>query len=53
VLGETGAAFQAVFAVEAAAFVWAGLLAVKATGAAAIAQSGKPSVRDGKREQFA
>ena len=49
VLGEVGAAFQLVFAVEAAAFVWAGLLAVKATGAAAI----RASEVEGKREQFA
>lgn len=49
VLGEVGAAFQLVFAVEAAAFVWAGLLAVKATGAAAI----RASAVEGKREQFA
>jgi BCD family chlorophyll transporter-like MFS transporter len=48
-LGEVGAAFQLVFAVEAAAFVWAGLLAVKATGAAAI----RASVAEGKREQYA
>lgn len=48
-LGEVGAAFQLVFAVEAAAFVWAGLLAIKATGAGAISAS----AREGKREQFA
>ncbi len=39
-LGDVGAAFQLVFAVEAAAFVAAALLAVKATGAQAIRASG-------------
>ena len=48
VVGD-GAAFQLVFAVEAAAFVLAALLAVKATGAAAI----RTSAGQGKREQFA
>lgn len=48
-LGDDGAAFQLVFAVEAGAFVWAALLAVKATGARAIRASGQ--VRE--REQFA
>jgi BCD family chlorophyll transporter-like MFS transporter len=48
-LGEVGPAFQLVFAVEAAAFVLAALLAVKATGAAAI----RASAVQGKREQFA
>lgn len=49
VLGEDGAAFQAVFAVEAGAFVLAALLAVKATGAGAI----RASARHTEREQFA
>jgi MFS transporter, BCD family, chlorophyll transporter len=48
-LGEIGPAFQLVFAVEAAAFVLAALLAVKATGAAAI----RASAVQVKREQFA
>lgn len=48
-LGAVGPAFQLVFAVEAAAFVLAALLAVKATGAAAI----RASAARGKREQFA
>jgi BCD family chlorophyll transporter-like MFS transporter len=48
-LGAVGPAFQLVFAVEAAAFVLAALLAVKATGAAAI----RASAAQGKREQFA
>lgn len=47
--GDTGAAFQMVFAVEAGAFVLAALLAVKATGAAAI----RASAVQAKREQFA
>lgn len=49
-LGEVGAAFQLVFAVEAGAFVLAALLAVKATGAAAIRAS---AARNLEREQFA
>ncbi len=49
VLGDDGAAFQWVFAAEAAAFVLAALLAVKATGAAAI----RASAGLGEREQFA
>jgi BCD family chlorophyll transporter-like MFS transporter len=48
-LGEVGAAFQLVFAVEAGAFVLAALLAVRATGAAAI----RASAAQGTREQFA
>lgn len=46
-LGDDGAAFQLVFAIEAAAFVMAALLAVKATGGAAL----RMATRD--REQFA
>ncbi|MFN4019799.1 MAG: BCD family MFS transporter [Erythrobacter sp.] len=38
-LGDDGAAFQLVFAIEAAAFVGAALLAIKATGAAAVRAS--------------
>jgi BCD family chlorophyll transporter-like MFS transporter len=38
-LGDDGAAFQLVFAVEAGAFVLAALLAIKATGGAAIRES--------------
>lgn len=49
VVREDGAAFQLVFAVEAAAFVLAAVLAVKATGAGAIRASAIPN----KREQFA
>jgi MFS transporter, BCD family, chlorophyll transporter len=48
-LGDVGAAFQLVFAVEAGAFVLAALLAVKATGAAAI----RASAGHWEREQFA
>jgi BCD family chlorophyll transporter-like MFS transporter len=48
-LGDVGAAFQLVFAVEAGAFVLAALLAVKATGAAAI----RASAGHFEREQFA
>ena len=49
-LGDVGAAFQLVFAVEAGAFVLAALLAVKATGAGAIRAS---AARNLEREQFA
>jgi BCD family chlorophyll transporter-like MFS transporter len=48
-LGDDGAAFQLVFAIEAAAFVIAALLAVKATGGAAV----RASMATRKREQFA
>jgi len=48
-LGDVGAAFQLVFAVEAGAFVCAALLAVKATGRAAI----HASQGHREREQFA
>jgi BCD family chlorophyll transporter-like MFS transporter len=48
-LGEVGAAFQLVFAVEAAAFVCAAVLAVRATGLAAIRASAGPV----QKEQFA
>jgi BCD family chlorophyll transporter-like MFS transporter len=48
-LGDVGAAFQLVFAVEAAAFVLAAVLAVKATGAGAI----RASAQHIEREQFA
>ncbi len=48
-LGDVGAAFQLVFAVEAGAFLLAALLAVKATGGAAM-RAGL-AIRD--REQFA
>jgi BCD family chlorophyll transporter-like MFS transporter len=53
-LGEVGAAFQLIFAIEAGAFVLAALLAVKATGGAAMRASRKTRegpVRPG--EQFA
>jgi BCD family chlorophyll transporter-like MFS transporter len=46
-LGEDGAAFQLVFGLEAAAFVLAALLAIKATGAAAV----RASVAQDKREE--
>lgn len=46
-LGEDGAAFQLVFAIEAAAFVCAALLAIKATGAAAV----RASAGQNKREE--
>ena len=49
-LGDVGAAFRLVFAVEAGAFVLAALLAVKATGAAAIRASAAQHL---EREQFA
>lgn len=49
-LGNVGAAFQLVFAVEAGAFVLAALLAVKATGAGAIRASAAQHL---EREQFA
>jgi BCD family chlorophyll transporter-like MFS transporter len=49
-LGDVGAAFQLVFALEAGAFVWAALLAVKATGAGAIRAVGAGNL---EREQFA
>jgi BCD family chlorophyll transporter-like MFS transporter len=45
-LGNDGAAFQLVFALEAAAFVVAALLAVKATGGAAVRAS--MAKREGK-----
>jgi BCD family chlorophyll transporter-like MFS transporter len=48
-LGDDGAAFQLVFAIEAAAFVLAAALAVKATGSAAI----RASLMAREREQFA
>jgi BCD family chlorophyll transporter-like MFS transporter len=48
-LGDDGAAFQLVFVIEAAAFVLAALLAVKATGAAAI----RASMNTEDREVFA
>ena len=47
-LGEDGAAFQLVFAIEAAAFVLAALLAIKATGGAAL----RASIRHSEGEQF-
>jgi BCD family chlorophyll transporter-like MFS transporter len=48
-LGEDGAAFQLVFAIEAAAFVLAALLAVKATGGAAV----RASMANREREVYA
>ena len=49
-LGDDGAAFQLVFGIEAAAFLLAALLAVKATGAGAV----RASIAAGReREQFA
>jgi BCD family chlorophyll transporter-like MFS transporter len=48
-LGEVGAAFQLVFAIEAAAFLLAALLAVKATGGAAM----RAGLAKREREQFA
>ena len=48
-LGDDGAAFQLVFAIEAAAFVLAALLAVKATGGAAV----RASMANREREVFA
>ena len=48
-LGDVGAAFQMVFAVEAGAFVLAALLAIKATGAGAI----RASMNTEDREVFA
>ncbi|MFM7350064.1 MAG: BCD family MFS transporter [Erythrobacter sp.] len=47
--GNDGAAFQLVFAIEAGAFLLSALLAVKATGGAAM----RASLAKGKREQFA
>ncbi|WP_086616660.1 BCD family MFS transporter [Erythrobacter tepidarius] len=46
-LGDDGAGFQLVFAIEAAAFVCAALLAIKATGAAAV----RASVGQDKRDE--
>ena len=46
-LGDDGAAFQLVFGIEAAAFVCAALLAIKATGAAAV----RASAGQDKREE--
>jgi len=48
-LGDDGTAFQLVFGIEAAAFVLAALLAVRATGGAAV----RASMAAGTREQFA
>jgi BCD family chlorophyll transporter-like MFS transporter len=48
-LGDDGAAFQLVFAIEAAAFVIAAVLAVRATGGAAV----RASMAGREREQFA
>ena len=48
-LGNDGAAFQLVFGLEAAAFVLAALLAVKATGAAAM----RAGATQGEREVYA
>ena len=48
-LGHDGAAFQLVFAIEAAAFVLAAALAVKATGGAAL----RRGLATREREQFA
>lgn len=48
-LGDDGAAFQLVFGIEAAAFLLAALLAVKATGAGAV----RASMARREREQFA
>jgi BCD family chlorophyll transporter-like MFS transporter len=48
-LGADGPAFQLVFAIEAAAFVFAAMLAVKATGGAAL----RAGMATGEREQFA
>lgn len=50
VLGDDGAAFHLVFAAEAGAFVLAALLAVTATGAAAVRTA---SIATREREQFA
>ena len=48
-LGADGAAFQLVFAIEAAAFVLAAMLAIKATGGAAV----RASLAKRERELFA
>lgn len=48
-LGNDGAAFRLVFAIEAAAFVIAALLAIKATGGAAV----RAGMATREREQFA
>ena len=48
-LGDDGAAFQLVFGIEAAAFLLAAVLAVKATGAAAM----RAGAQEVKREVFA
>lgn len=48
-LGNDGAAFQLVFAIEAAAFVLAAILAIRATGGAAM----RASMRHSEREVFA
>ncbi len=48
-LGDDGDAFQLVFSIEAAAFLLAAILAVKATGGAAV----RASTRHSEREQFA
>jgi BCD family chlorophyll transporter-like MFS transporter len=53
-LGEAGAAFQLIFAIEAGAFVLAALLAVKATGGAAMRASRETREGPGRPgEQFA
>ena len=48
-LGDDGDAFQLIFSIEAAAFLVAAILAVKATGGAAV----RASMRYSEREQFA
>lgn len=48
-LGDDGDAFQLIFSIEAAAFLVAAILAVKATGGAAM----RASIRHSEREQFA
>jgi BCD family chlorophyll transporter-like MFS transporter len=48
-LGDQGLAFQLIFSIEAAAFVLAAILAIKATGGAAV----RASTRHSEREQFA
>ncbi len=49
VLGDDGAAFQLVFSIEAAAFLLAAFLAIRATGGAAM----RASMTHSEREQFA
>lgn len=48
-LGDDGAAFQLIFGIEAAAFLLAAILAIRATGGAAM----RASIKHSQREQFA